>query len=123
MNLIKASFSDKYLHLFSSAVVIPLTDKTLLERRMPTEFIAGVRPRDIIITRESNVMAEIRFQGIVTFIEMLGDDIIIEVSIGSNNLLVSTTNISNNFYPGEKIELGIEYSKIHYFNQEGMRID
>ncbi len=123
MNLIKGSVSDKSLHLFSSSVVIPLNDKTLLKRMMPTEFIAGMRPRDIIIAKEAEVTAEIRFQGIVTFIEMLGDDIIMEVSIGSDNLLVSTNNTSNNFYPGEKIELGIDYSKIHFFNLEGMRMD
>ena len=123
MNLIKGSVSDKSMHLFSGSVSIPLTDKSLLEKNMPTEFVLGVRPRDIIIAKGANVTAEIRFQGVVTFIEMLGDDTIIEVNVESNNLLVATNTISNNFHPGEKIELGIEYSKIHCFNQEGMRID
>ncbi len=111
MNLIKGSVSDKSLHLFSGSVSIPLTDKSLLEKNMPTEFVLGVRPRDIIIAKGANVTAEIRFQGIVTFIEMLGDDTIIEVNVESNNLLVATNTISNNSHPGEKIELGMNIQR------------
>ena len=53
---------------------------------------------------------------------MLGDDTTIEVKIGSDNLLVTTNNILNPFHVGDKIEIGIEYSKMHFFDDEGKRI-
>jgi multiple sugar transport system ATP-binding protein len=59
----------------------------------------------------------------VVFIEMLGDDTTIEVKIGSDSLLVTTNNILDSFNVGDKIEMGIEYSKIHFFDEEGKRIE
>lgn len=54
---------------------------------------------------------------------MLGDDTTIEVNFGSDNLLVTINNILNPFHVGDKIEIGIEYSKMHFFNNEGKRIE
>jgi len=54
---------------------------------------------------------------------MLGDDTTIEVQIGSDSLLVTTNNILDSFNVGDKIEIGIEYSKIHFFDEEGKRIE
>ena len=83
----------------------------------------GIRPRDIIILKKTDILTGIGLDGIIVFIEMLGDDTTIEVNIGSDNLLVTTNNILNPFHVGDKIEIGIEYSKIHFFNDEGKRID
>jgi multiple sugar transport system ATP-binding protein len=45
------------------------------------------------------------------------------VKIGPDSLLVTINNTLNTFYVGDKIEIGIEYSKMHFFDVEGNRID
>ena len=122
MNLINGSIRDKSLFLFSQPIVIQPVDKILLEKKLTAKFIVGIRPRDIIILKETDILTGIRLDGIVVFIEMLGDDTTIEVKIGSDNLLVTTNNILNPFHVGDKIEIGIEYSKMHFFDDEGKRI-
>ena len=123
MNLIDGSIRDKSLFLFSQPIVIQQVNKILLEKKLTAKFIIGIRPRDIIILKETDISTGIRLDGIVVFIEMLGDDTTIEVKIGSDNLLVTTNNILNPFFVGDKIEIGIEYSKMHFFDDEGKRIE
>ena len=123
MNLINGSIRDKSLFLFSQPIVIQPVDKILLEKKLTSNFIVGIRPRDVIILKETDISTGIRLDGIVVFIEMLGDDTTIEVKIGSDNLLVTTNNILNPFFVGDKIEIGMEYSKMHFFDDEGKRIE
>ena len=123
MNLINGSVRDKSLFLFSQPIIIQPTDKLLLEKQLTPKFIVGIRPRDVNILKETDITTGIRLQGIVVFIEMLGDDTTIEVKIGLDSLLVTINNILNTFYVGDKIEIGIEYSKMHFFDGEGNRID
>ena len=123
MNLITGSIRDKSLYLFSKPIIIQPVDKILLEKKLPAEFFVGIRPRDVIILKETDISTGIRLEGMVVFIEMLGDDTTIEVQIGSDSLLVTTNNILDSFNVGDKIEIGIEYSKIHFFDEEGKRIE
>jgi multiple sugar transport system ATP-binding protein len=123
MNLINGSVRDKSLFLFSQPIIIQPIDKILLEKQLTPKFIIGIRPRDVDILKETDITTGIRLQGIVVFIEMLGDDTTIEVKIGPDSLLVTINNILNTFYVGDKIEIGIEYSKMHFFDVEGNRID
>ena len=123
MNLITGSIKDESLYLFSKPIVIQPVDKILFEKKLPAEFFVGIRPRDVIILKETDISTGIRLEGMVVFIEMLGDDTTIEVKIGSDSLLVTTNNILDSFNVGDKIEMGIEYSKIHFFDEEGKRIE
>ncbi|HKO65998.1 MAG TPA: ABC transporter ATP-binding protein [Candidatus Nitrosocosmicus sp.] len=123
MNLITGSIKDESLYLFSKPIVIQPVDKILFEKKLPGEFFVGIRPRDVIILKETDISTGIRLEGMVVFIEMLGDDTTIEVKIGSDSLLVTTNNILDSFNVGDKIEMGIEYSKIHFFDEEGKRIE
>ena len=123
MNLINGSVRDKSLFLFSQPIIIQPIDKILLEKQLTPKFIIGIRPRDVDILKKTDITTGIRLQGIVVFIEMLGDDTTIEVKIGPDSLLVTINNILNTFYVGDKIEIGIEYSKMHFFDVEGNRID
>ena len=123
MNLITGSIKDESLYLFSKPIVNQPVDKILFEKKLPGEFFVGIRPRDVIILKETDISTGIRLEGMVVFIEMLGDDTTIEVKIGSDSLLVTTNNILDSFNVGDKIEMGIEYSKIHFFDEEGKRIE
>jgi ABC-type sugar transport system ATPase subunit len=123
MNLINGYIRDKSLFLFSQPIIIQPVDKTLLEKKLAPKFIVGIRPRDIIIIKETDIFTGIRLQGMVVFIEMLGDDTTVEVKIGLDSLLVTINKILNPFHVGEKLMIGIEYSKMHFFDDEGTRID
>ena len=54
---------------------------------------------------------------------MLGDDVTIEIKIGSDNLLVTIGNILSTLHVGDKIEIELQYSKMHFFNEVGERIE
>ena len=122
MNLINGSIRDSNIFLFSQSIVIQLVDK-ILEKKLTPKFIVGIRPRDIIILKKTDITTGIRLQGIVVFVEMLGDDVTIEIKIGSDNLLVTIGNILSNLHVGDKIEIELQYSKMHFFNEVGERIE
>ena len=122
MNLINGSIRDSNIFLFSQSIVIQLVDK-ILEKKLTPKFIVGIRPRDIIILKKTDITTGIRLQGIVVFVEMLGDDVTIEIKIGSDNLLVTTGNILSTLHVGNKIEIELQYSKMHFFNEVGERIE
>ena len=123
MNLISGSIRDKILFLFSQPIANQLIDKTIFEKKLKGDFIVGIRPRDIIILTRTDITAGIRLQGLVVFVEMLGDDTTIEIKIGSDNLLVTTNDSINTLHMGDKIEIGLEYSKMHFFDVAGKRIE
>ncbi|VFJ13522.1 ABC transporter ATP-binding protein [Candidatus Nitrosocosmicus franklandus] len=125
MNLISGSIKDNTLFLFSQPIANQLTDKIKFENKLmdTNEFIVGIRPRDIALLTKSNKGTGTRLQGSIVFVEMLGDDTIMEINFGSGNLLVTTNNITNTFQVGDKIEFGLEYSKMHFFDKTGNRIE
>lgn len=121
MNLINASVSDNTFYIFSPSVGFPILD-SLLQKKLPSSFLIGVRPRDIVII-ENDLEREIKFKAIVSYTEMLGDDFIIEAKIGSTSLVVATNNTDLEIEQEREITLGFDYSKIHYFeNNTGKRI-
>ena len=122
MNLINGSIRDSNIFLFSQSIVIQLVDK-ILEKKLTPKFIIGIRPRDIIILKKTDITTGIRLQGIVVFVEMLGDDVTIEIKIGSDNLLVTIGNILSTLHVGDKIEIELQYSKMHFFNEVGEKIE
>ena len=123
MNLISGSIKDEILFLFSQPISSQLADKMIFEKKLLQDFIVGIRPRDIIIHTKTNITTGVRLQGLVVFVEMLGDDTTIEIKIGSDNLLVTTNNSINSLHMGDKIEIGLEYSKMHFFDVAGKRIE
>ncbi len=122
MNLINGSIRDSNIFLFSQSIVIQLVDK-ILGKKLTPKFIIGIRPRDIIILKKTDITTGIRLQGIVVFVEMLGDDVTIEIKIGSDNLLVTIGNILSTLHVGDKIEIELQYSKMHFFNEVGEKIE
>ncbi len=83
----------------------------------------GVRPKDVYLLEDDQ-----KFQGIVipariSFIELLGDDSIVEVNVGSKTVRISsvTSNYSN-LAIGKEIKIGIKFAKIHLFSNTGDKI-
>ncbi|HEY9386793.1 MAG TPA: ABC transporter ATP-binding protein [Nitrososphaeraceae archaeon] len=85
---------------------------------LPKSVTLGIRPKDILILVEDKNTADIKMNGEITFAEMLGDDSIVEVKVGSN--LIKVANAGSNFdlTVGQDVILGIPYSKVHFFSAE-----
>ena len=81
------------------------------------------RPKDVYLLEDDQ-----KFQGIVipariSFIELLGDDSIVEVNVGSKTVRISSvaSNYSN-LAIGKEIKIGIKFAKIHLFSNTGDKI-
>ena len=107
------------VHLESDGISFNLPNITT-SKPLPHRVTIGIRPKDIsILDDESN--ADIIMKGEITFIEMLGDDSIIEVKTGSNLIKVANANSNLDITVGRILKLGIPYSKIHFFDTNGER--
>jgi multiple sugar transport system ATP-binding protein len=108
------------VHLEFDSISFNLPNITT-SKPLPQRVTIGMRPRDITILEDESY-ADITMEGEITFTEMLGDDSIIEVKIGSS--LIKVANLNSNFdvTVGRIIKLGILYSKVHFFGENGERI-
>jgi multiple sugar transport system ATP-binding protein len=62
----------------------------------------------------------------LAFVEMLGDDTVLEVNIGKNSMKVLTnsmmTDVRQDLSVGQHMSIGISHEKLHFFNaQTGTR--
>jgi multiple sugar transport system ATP-binding protein len=88
----------------------------------PKKITIGIRPKDIsILENENDAHVDIKMKGEITFTEMLGDDSIIEVKMGSSLIKVANTNSTPNLSIGSVIMLGMSYDKIHFFDTDNRK--
>jgi multiple sugar transport system ATP-binding protein len=123
-NLIKHTTT---IHLESEGISFKLPNTEIRSSPMkplPKKITIGIRPKDInILEDEDEDLADIKMKGEITFTEMLGDDSIIEVKMGSSLIKVANTNPTLDLSIGRVIMLGTSYSKIHFFDTDnGKRI-
>jgi ABC-type sugar transport system ATPase subunit len=123
-NLIKHTTT---IHLESEGISFKLPNTEINSspsKHLPKKITIGIRPKDInILEDEDEDLADIKMKGEITFTEMLGDDSIIEVKIGSSLIKVANTNPTLDLSIGRVIMLGTTYSKIHFFDTDnGKRI-
>src|ERR687898_1140199 len=70
---------------------LPNTGIRSSSKPLPKKMTIGMRPKDISILEDES-HTDIKMKGEITFIEMLGDDSIIEVKIGSSLIKVANAN-------------------------------
>ncbi len=105
------SQSDELINLFDSIEE--------LSRRVTI----GVRPRDVNIG-SSYLQSDVVLDCVISFIEMLGDDTILEVKVGHAILRVLTNSIDENITIGQHITVRISHERLHLFNHDtGVRIE
>ena len=75
-----------------------------------------------ILEDEDKDLADIKMKGEITFTEMLGDDSIIEVKMGSSLIKLANTNPTLDLSIGRVIMLGTSYSRIHFFDTDNGKI-
>jgi len=123
-NLIKHTTA---IHLESEGISFKLPNTEIRsspQKPLPKKITIGIRPKDInILEDEDEDLTDIKMKGEITFTEMLGDDSIIEVKMGSSLIKVANTNPTLDLSIGRVIMLGTSYSKIHFFDTDnGKRI-
>ena len=123
-NLIKHTTT---IHLESEGISFKLPNTEIRsspQKPLPKKITIGIRPKDInILEDEDEDLADIKMKGEITFTEMLGDDSIIEVKMGSSLIKVANTNSTLDLSIGSVIVLGTFHDKIHFFDtNNGKRI-
>jgi multiple sugar transport system ATP-binding protein len=112
------------VHFESDSISFTLPNPTMRSssKPLPKRITIGMRPKDICILEDENT-SDIKMKGEITFTEMLGDDSIIEVKMGSSLIRVANANSDLDLSVGRVIMLGIPYSKVHFFDTDnGKRI-
>jgi multiple sugar transport system ATP-binding protein len=107
------------IHLESDNVSFkfPYTSTRMSSKPLPKIVTIGMRPKDIVLLENENPI-DIKMKGQITFTEMLGDDSIVEIKIGSNLIKVANANSNFDLSIGRDIMFGIPYSKVHFFETE-----
>jgi multiple sugar transport system ATP-binding protein len=112
------------VHFECDSISFTLPNPTMRSssKPLPKRITIGMRPKDICILEDEN-LSDIKMKGEITFTEMLGDDSIIEVKMGSSLIRVANANSNLDLSVGRVIMLGIPYSKVHFFDTDnGKRI-
>jgi len=100
-------------------------DRLYRKEESPSKVTLGIRPRDIYIGSDQ-LHSDLTIECILSFVEMLGDDTVLEVHIGKNSMKVltnsMTTDTHQNLSVGQHVLIGISHEKLHIFNsQSGVR--
>ena len=86
-------------------------------------IILGVRPKDLQILKRDQDFEGLKLIGEVSFMEMLGDESIVEVRLGRGSIKISNVNPkSENLTIGKEVRLGINQNKVYLFTNAGIRI-
>ena len=135
MNFLECEVSRSNSHLLfeisgnlvrsESSALRNVFDRLYRKEESPAKVILGIRPRDINIGSDQ-LHSDLTIECILSFVEMLGDDTVLEVNIGKNSMKVltnsMTTNTHQNLSVGQHVLIGLSHEKIHFFNsQTGFR--
>jgi multiple sugar transport system ATP-binding protein len=83
----------------------------------------GVRPKDVHLLDEDQKFQGVVIPALISFLELLGDESIVEVKVGSNTIRVSSLSSKyDNLAIGKKIKIGFNFSQIHLFSNTGNKI-
>lgn len=101
-------------------------DRLYRKEQTRVKVTLGIRPRDITIGSDRR-HSDLTMECVLSFVEMLGDETVLEVNIGKNSMKVLTsstmTDTHQSFSVGQHVLIGISHEKLHFFNsQTGIRM-
>lgn len=120
---LKFDDNNSYQQDKRSIIKIPDTLAENLENITGETIYLGIRPKDIILLKDDDDFDGLRLKGETTYVELLGDDSIAEVSLGDSSLKISNVT-SRSVIPivGKETTIGIRYDTIRLFTSSGERI-
>jgi multiple sugar transport system ATP-binding protein len=97
-------------------ISIPAARRAALERYRGQSVILGVRPEDI---REANASdpKDYRVEAVVEVVEPLGNEILIDVRIGSSPLVARVPPTSR-LRMHERVQLSLDPERLHFFDTQ-----
>jgi multiple sugar transport system ATP-binding protein len=110
-----------------SAELLNLFDRLYRKEELPVKVTLGIRPRDISLGG-IQLNSDLTMECTLSFIEMLGDESVLEVIISNNSMKVLTSSMTigtnQNLSVGQPVLIGISHAKLHFFDsQTGVRKD
>lgn len=134
MNFLECVVSGNNSHLLfeisdtlvssESSALRNVFDQLYGKEESPAKVTLGIRPRDINIGNigSDHLHSDLTIECILSFVEMLGDDTVLEVSIGKNSMKVLTnsmmTNARQNLSVGQRLSIGLSHEKLHFFDSQ-----
>jgi multiple sugar transport system ATP-binding protein len=117
--------SGSFLAKSESGALRKVFERLYGKEESTTRVTLGIRPRDIHIGNDQ-ARSDLTIDCILSFVEMLGDDTVLEVNLGKNNMKVLTnsmmTDTRQDLSVGQHMLIGISHEKLHFFNsQTGIR--
>jgi multiple sugar transport system ATP-binding protein len=129
MNFIECEVSRSNSHLLieisgslirsESDALRNVFDRLYKKEESPVKVTLGIRPRDISIGTDQ-LHSDLTLKCVLSFVEMLGDDTILEVNIGNSSMKVqmSGSNAHQNLSVGQQVLIGIAHERLHFFNSQ-----
>ncbi|MFQ5969730.1 MAG: ABC transporter ATP-binding protein [Nitrososphaerales archaeon] len=105
---------DVYLESQGIILKLPSMIAKLFGSPLPRNVTIGIRPKDIVFL-DNESFDGLKLNGEVSFTELLGDDVIVDVKIGSNSIKVTSTS-SRDLSSGKNVMLGLPFDKINFFD-------
>jgi multiple sugar transport system ATP-binding protein len=82
----------------------------------PAQFTLGIRPEDIQPASDGE------FSGKITLVEPLGLETIVHIQAGEQTLLSLVAGITS-LRLGDEVHFNIVRDRLHYFDQDGNRVN
>ncbi|HYN87963.1 MAG TPA: TOBE domain-containing protein, partial [Ardenticatenaceae bacterium] len=117
INLLAAGHEDGSLFVPNSPIRLPVpgTHDSLGAATLPSSFVLGVRPEDLL--PQSNGA----FVGEVMLVEPLGVETIVHIKAGEHTLLSMVPGMTT-LRIGDQVHFNIARDRLHYFRVDGTRV-
>jgi multiple sugar transport system ATP-binding protein len=118
MNMLEGRLAEKngdlVIDLKFGIYELPKKARDLMEKTTSSEVILGIRPEDVVITKESKRR---RPEATVVYIEPLGKESNVHLEAGGNPLIAIRSS-TQDLRAGDKVWLSFDEEKIHVFDQK-----
>lgn len=112
INLVAAAPQDGHVRMAEAPVEIALAENNLA---LPENFTLGIRPEDVQPQHEG------AFAGEIVLLEPMGVETILHIRTGNQTLLSVVAGMAH-YRVGDTVRFGIVREHLHYFDQDGGRI-
>jgi multiple sugar transport system ATP-binding protein len=125
MNIMDITMLERSFKIGDLTVELPLSIKEKIKEKgyANKEMLMGVRPENIqLVDAKREAKNEFHFQTEMDIAELMGSETLLYFKLNYGTI-IAKVNSMENFYPGQKLSLGIDFDQIHFFDKEtGMRI-
>ena len=112
--LVEEKNGDLVIDLKLCIYKLPEKARELMKKTASSEVILGIRPENIVITKESR---ENSLEATVVYIELTGKESNVHLEAGGSSL-IAIRNSTQDIKAGDKVWLSFDEEKIHIFDQK-----